>query len=234
MAFSIDPNIPLQVKERDYGRGFDNMQTYQANALKLQQLRDAYDAEKADRLRQKQMRAGIQTDIEQIQRGTPAKYSPLQYQQTPQRGQMPYSMTGVLANERGQNMPQPKVFGEDILAGNFNLNREVVAPAQQGRQPTPEEYVQILAKQAMMYGDEKTGFEALKLAAELKKAKQNEAAKWGNNPTKVVNPSTMQPDLMITNDSGEVRYLGASPYEAPKAPKTSLVKNIYFYLFYLI
>jgi hypothetical protein len=225
MAFSIDPNIPLQVKERDYGRGFDNMQTYQANALKLQQLRDAYDAEKADRLRQKQMRSGIQTDIEQIQRGTPAKYSPLQYQQTPQRGQMPYGMTGVLANERGQNMPQPKLFGEDILAGNFNLNREVVAPAQEGRRPTPEEYVQILAKQAMMYGDEKTGFEALKLAAELKKAKQNEAAKWGNNPTKVVNPSTMQPDLMITNDSGEVRYLGASPYEAPKAPKTSLVKT---------
>lgn len=220
MAFSIDPNIPLQVKERDYGRGFDNMQTYQANALKLQQLRDAYDAEKADRLRQKQMRSGIQTDLEQIQKGTPAQYSPLQYQQTPQRGQMPYGMTGVLANERGQNMPQPQAFGEDILAGNFNLSGgDVTQQAQQGRQPTPEEYVQILAKQAMMYGDEKTGFEALKLAAELKKAKQNEAAKWGNNPTKVVNPNTMQPDLMITNDSGEVRYLGASPYEAPKEPK---------------
>jgi hypothetical protein len=218
--FSIDPNIPLQAKERDYGRGFDNMQTYQANALKLQQLRDAYDAEKADRLRQKQMRSGIQTDIEQIQRGIPAKYSPLQYQQTPQTGQMPQGMTGVLANERGQNMPQPKVFGEDILAGNFNLSGgDVTQQAQEGRQPTPEEYVQILAKQAMMYGDEKTGFEALKLAAELKKAKQKEAAKWGNNPTKVVNPNTMQPDLMITNDSGEVRYLGASPYEAPMSAK---------------
>ena len=144
MAFQINPRIPLEALANpiNIGDSFAKAQTYQANALKLQQLRDAYDAEKADRLRQKQMRQGIQTDIEQIQRGIPAKYSPLQYQQTPQTGQMPYGMTGVLANERGQNMPQPSAFGEDILAGNFNLSGgDVTQQAQEGRQPTPEEYV---------------------------------------------------------------------------------------------
>ena len=224
MAFQINPRIPLEALANPINIG-DSFAKAQENQLRLQALRDEYNAAKEEKLRQKQMRSGIQTDIEQIQRGIPAKYSPLQYQQTPQTGQMPNGMTGVLANERGQNMPQPQAFGEDILAGNFNLNREMVAPAQQGRQPTPEEYVQILAKQAMLYGDEAKGFEALKLAAELKKAQQKEAAKWGNNPTKVVNPNTMQPDLMITNDSGEVKYLGASPYEAPKEPKTSLVRT---------
>ena len=167
MAFQINPRIPLEALANPINIG-DSFAKAQENQLRLQALRDEYNAAKEEKLRQKQMRSGIQTDIEQIQRGIPAQYSPLQYQQTPQTGQMPYGMTGVLANERGQNMPQPSAFGEDILAGNFNLNREMVAPAQQGRQPTPEEYVQILAKQAMLYGDEAKGFEALKLAAELK------------------------------------------------------------------
>ena len=44
-------------------------------------------------------------------------------------GQMPQGMTGVLASERGQNMPQPALFGENILQGNFDINRELVSPA---------------------------------------------------------------------------------------------------------
>ena len=36
---------------------------------------------------------------------------------------MPQGMTGVLASERGQNLPQPALFGENILQGNFDINR---------------------------------------------------------------------------------------------------------------
>jgi len=219
MAFQIDPRIPLQALANpiNIGDSFAKAQTYQANALKLQQLRDAYDAEKADRLRQKQMRSGIQADIEQIQRGIPAQYSPLQYQQTPQTGQMPNGMTGVLANERGQNMPQPQAFGEDILSGNFNLNREMVAPAQEGRQPTPEEYVQILAKQAMMYGDEKSGFEALKLAAELEK-KKGLGTEYFGGLTAAVDESG-NPTFLANTKSGVVPVKGYAPPPKEQTPK---------------
>ena len=44
-------------------------------------------------------------------------------------GQMPQGMTGVLASERGQQMPQPQLFGENILQGNVDFNREMVSPA---------------------------------------------------------------------------------------------------------
>lgn len=232
MAFQIDPSIPLQAQRTTFDPASILMQAQQNAAnlekhrFEMQKLREDYDLAKEARKQQKAMQMGIASDLAGIQSGSPAQYAPMTYQQTPQRGQMPQGMTGVLASERGQNMPQPQAFGEDILAGNFNLNREMVAPAQQGRQPTPEEYVQILAKQAMLYGDEAKGFEALKLAAELQKAKQKDAAKWGNNPTKVIHPETLKPDLMITNDSGEVKYLGASPYEAPMSAKEAKANGL--------
>ena len=50
-------------------------------------------------------------------------------QTMPITGQMPSGMTGVLASERGQKLPQPALFGENILQGNFDINRELVSPA---------------------------------------------------------------------------------------------------------
>ena len=41
---NLDTRIPLMVQERDYGRGFDTMQQAQENQLRLQALRDEYNA----------------------------------------------------------------------------------------------------------------------------------------------------------------------------------------------
>ena len=43
---NLDTRIPLMVQERDYGRGFDMMQKAQENQLRLQALRDEYNAVK--------------------------------------------------------------------------------------------------------------------------------------------------------------------------------------------
>ena len=52
---------------------------------------------------------------------------------------MPQGMTGitqgVLASERGQKLPQPALFGENILQGNFDINRELVSPAIAPKKP---------------------------------------------------------------------------------------------------
>ena len=46
---NLDTRIPLMAQERDYGRGFDTMQQAQMNQLKLQALRDEYNAAKEER-----------------------------------------------------------------------------------------------------------------------------------------------------------------------------------------
>lgn len=92
------------------------------------------------------------------------------YQQTPQRGQMPMGMTGVLASERGQNMPQPKLFGEDLMSGNYQLGGgEVTQEAVAGRQPTYPEMLQIGFKNAMLAKDAESAF---KYAAAIKQQQQ--------------------------------------------------------------
>ena len=106
---NLDTRIPLMVQERDYGRGFDTMQQAQMNNLKLQALRDKFDEEKEEKLRQKQMRQGMASELQKLQQGTPAQYNTT-FPQTMPTGQMPQGMTGVMANERGQNMPQPALF----------------------------------------------------------------------------------------------------------------------------
>ena len=68
------------------------------------------------------------SELQKMQQGTPAQYRTT-FPQTIPTGQMPSGMTGVLASERGQKLPQPALFGENILQGNFDVNRELVSPA---------------------------------------------------------------------------------------------------------
>ena len=149
---NLDTRIPLMVQERDYGRGFDTMQQAQMNQLKLQALRDEYNAAKEEKLRQKQMQQGIASELQKMQQGTPAQYR-TDFFQTMPTGQMPQGMTGVLAAERGQNMPTPDLFGENILKGNFDVRREMIAPEVKGVTPDYLDVLQIAAKHALQQND---------------------------------------------------------------------------------
>ena len=60
--------------ERDYGRGFDTMQQAQENQLRLQALRDEYNAAKEERDRPKAIRQGMASELQKMQQGTPAQY----------------------------------------------------------------------------------------------------------------------------------------------------------------
>ena len=71
---NLDTRIPLMAQERDYGRGFDTMQQAQENQLRLQALRDEYNAAKEERDRQKAIRQGMASELQKIQQGTPAQY----------------------------------------------------------------------------------------------------------------------------------------------------------------
>ena len=116
---NLDTRIPLMVQERGYGRGFDTMQQAQMNQLKLQALRDEYNAAKEERDRQKAIRQGMAIESQKMQQGTPAQYRTT-FPQTIPTGQMPRQtmppvrmpsgMTGVLASERGQKLPQPALL----------------------------------------------------------------------------------------------------------------------------
>ena len=102
MAFQINPNIPLQAMDNpiNIGDAFAKAQSYQVNALKLQALREQFNQEKEARLRQKQMQQGITSELQKMQQGTPAQYR-TDFVQTMPTGQMPQTMTGVLARPQG-------------------------------------------------------------------------------------------------------------------------------------
>ena len=72
---NLDTRIPLMVQERDYGRGFDMMQKAQENQLRLQALRDEYNAAKGERDRQKAIRQGMAIELQKMQQGTPGSIS---------------------------------------------------------------------------------------------------------------------------------------------------------------
>ena len=128
--FQINPNIPLQalVNPVNFADSLTKAQNYETNALKLQALRDEYNAAKEERDRQKAIRQGMAIELQKMQQGTPAQYRTT-FPQTIPTGQMSSGMTGVLASERGQKLPQPALFGENILQGNFDINRELISPA---------------------------------------------------------------------------------------------------------
>ena len=217
---NLDTRIPLMAQERDYGRGFDMMQQAQMNQLKLQALRDEYNAAKEERDRQKAMRQGMASELKKIQQGTPAQYRTT-FPQTMPTGRMPSGMTGVLASERGQKLPQPALFGENILQGNFDINRELVSPAIAPKQPDIKDVLTAQFNAAVANNDVATAFDAKKKLLELEK----NPIKWGMNPQKGINPATGLPDTFVTNESGELRFLNVSPYEEPKTPKKSLIQT---------
>ena len=226
---NLDTRIPLMAQERDYGRGFDMMQKAQENQLRLQALRDEYNAAKEERDRQKAMRQGMASELQKIQQGTPAQYRTT-FPQTMPTGQMPQGitgvlapsgMTGVLASERGQKLPQPALFGENILQGNFDINRELVSPAIAPKQPDIKDILTAQFNAAVANNDVATAFDAKKKLVELEKS----PIKWGMNPQKGINPATGLPDTFVTNESGELKFLNVSPYEEPKTPKKSLIQT---------
>ena len=231
MAFQIDPSIPLQANKVQFDPAAILMQAQQNGAalekhrFEMQKLREDYDAQKEARKQQKAMQMGIASDLAGIQSGTPAQYAPTRFEQTPQRGQMPQGMTGVMMREQGQQMPQPQAFGEEILNGDFRLGGgEVTQEAVAGRQPTYAEMLAIGLKQAMLTKNQDEIFKYAKAIQETEK----QAVKFGMNPTKGINPQTMQPDYFVVNELGQKQFLGVNPYETPKdakAPVTWTVPN---------
>lgn len=215
---NLDTRIPLMAQERDYGRGFDMMQQAQENQLRLQALRDEYNLAKEERDRQKAIRQGMASELQKLQQGTPAQYRTT-FSQTMPTGQMPQGMTGVLASERGQNMPQPALFGENILQGNFDINRELVSPAIAPKKPDIKDILTAQINAAVANNDVATAFDAKKKLRELEKSPD----KWGMNPQKGINPATGLPDTFVTNESGELKFLNVSPYEEPKEQKATPV-----------
>ena len=227
MAFQIDPNIPLQAQRTTFDPASILMQAQQNAAnlekhrFEMQKLREDYDAQKEARKQQKAMQMGIASDLAGIQSGTPAQYAPTRFEQTPQRGQMPQGMTGVMMSDQGQQMPQPQAFGEEILNGDFRLGGgEVTQEAVAGRQPTYPEMLAIGLKQAMLTRNQDEIFKYAKAIQETEK----QATKWGMNPTKGINEKG-QPDYFVVNELGQKQFLGVNPYETPKDVKTSLVKT---------
>ena len=167
---NLDTRIPLMAQERDYSRGFDMMQKAQENQLRLQALRDEYNAAKEERDRQKAMRQGMVSELQKMQQGTSAQYRTT-FPQTMPSGQMPQGMTGVLmpqgmtgvlASERGQNLPQPALFGENILQGNFDINHELVSPAIAPKQPDIKDVLTAQFNAAVANNDVATAFDAKK------------------------------------------------------------------------
>ena len=186
MAFQIDPNIPLQANKVQFDPATILMQA-QTNAANLekhrfemQKLREDYDLAKEKRKQEKAMQMGIASDLAGIQSGSPAQYAPTRFEQTPQRGQMPQGMTGVLASEQGQQMPQPQLFGENILQGNVDFNREMVSPAVQGREPSYIEMLKIGYKNAAMNQDIESAFKFGNMIKQAEIAEREQNAPVGN------------------------------------------------------
>jgi hypothetical protein len=187
MAFQIDPNIPLQAGKVQFDPASILMQAQQNGAalekhrFEMQKLREDYDLAKEKRAQEKKMQMGIASDLAGIQSGTPAQYAPMTYQQQPQRGQMPQGMTGVLMSEQGQQMPQPQVFGEDLMNGNYQLGGgEVTQQAVAGREPSYLEQLQIAAKRALQVGDVDSAFKYSQAMQQQRVAEREQNAPVGN------------------------------------------------------
>jgi hypothetical protein len=213
MAYSINAEIPLQAKQFDFGRGFDLMQQAKLNNAKLeehkfamQRLRDDYEAQKEARKQQKAMQMGIASDLTGIQSGSPAQYAPKRFEQTPQTGQMPMGMTGVLRSEQGQNLSQPQAFGEDILQGNFDVGGgEVTQEAVAGREPSYLEQLQIAAKRALQVGDVDSAFKYSQAIQQQRIAEREQNAPIGN-PYPVYDTQGNFVGTYVMTKSGEVPF----------------------------
>ena len=222
MAFQIDPNIPLQslANPVNFADSLTKAQNYETNALKLQALRDEYNAAKEERDRQKAIRQGMASELQKMKQGTPAQYRTT-FPQTIPTGQMSSGMTGVLASERGQNLPQPALFGENILQGNFDVNRELVSPAIAPKQPDIKDILTAQFNAAVANNDVATAFDATKKLKELEKSPN----KYFGGLTKGFDPKTNKPLFLAMSEAGVVPVDGYQPYEEPKTPKKSLIQT---------
>ena len=220
MAFQIDPNIPLQAGKVQFDPASILMQAQQnglaleKHRFEMQKLREDYDLAKEKRKQEKAMQMGIASDLGRITEGSPAQYAPTRFEQTQQ---LPKSYTGDLMGgdfQLGGN--------NDPMNGGYQLvGGEVTQEAVAGRQPTYPEMLAIGLKQAMLTKNQDEIFKYAKAIQETEK----QATKWGMNPTKGINPQTMQPDYFVVNELGQKQFLGVNPYEKPKDVKTSLVRT---------
>ena len=137
-------------------------------------MRDEYNAAKEERDRQRAIRQGMASELQKMQQGTPAQYRTA-FPQTIPTGQMPSGMTGVLASERGQGLPQPALFGENTLQGNFDINRKLISPAIAPKQPDIKDILAAQFNAAVANNDVATAFDAKKKLVELEKS----PIKWG-------------------------------------------------------
>jgi len=207
MAFQIDPNIPLQANKVQFDPAAILMQAQQNGAalekhrFEMQKLREDYDLAKEKRAQEKKMQMGIASDLAGIQSGTPAQYAPMTYQQMPRQGQMPQGMTGVLRSEQGQQMPQPQVFGEDLMNGNYQLGGgEVTQEAVAGREPLPIDFLKSALKQSMLNRDYDNALKFQKAIQETEKS-TNE---YYGGLTEGIDPKTGQPVLLAMTKTGAV------------------------------
>ena len=228
MAFQIDPSIPLQAQRVTFDPASILMQAQQNAAnlekhrFEMQKLREDYDLAKEQRKQQKAMQMGIASDLAGIQIGTPAQYAPTRFEQTPQRGQMPQGMTGVLKSEQGQQMPQPQAFGEEILNGDFGIGGgEVTRESVAGREPVPIDFLKSAFKQAMLARDYDNAFKFQKAIQETEKS-TNE---YYGGLTEGIDPKTGQPVLLAMTKTGAVPSGYAPKPKDAKAPVTWTVAN---------
>ena len=109
--FQINPNISLQALANpvNFADSLTKAQNYETNVLKLQALRDEYNAAKDERDRQKAIRQGMASVLQKIQQGTPAQYRTT-FPQTMPTGQMPRQtippgrMPSGMGGQYGQNV----------------------------------------------------------------------------------------------------------------------------------
>ena len=228
MAFQIDPSIPLQAQRTTFDPASILMQAQQNAAnlekhrFEMQKLREDYDAQKEARKQQKAMQMGIASDLAGIQSGTPAQYAPTRFEQTPQRGQMPQGMTGVMMREQGQQMPQAQAFGEEILNGDFRLGGgEVTQEAVAGREPLPIDFLKSALKQSMLNRDYDN---ALKFQKAIQESEKTTNEYYGGL-TEGIDPKTGQPVLLAMTKTGAVPSGYAPKGKDIKAPVTYSVKN---------
>ena len=207
MAFQIDPSIPLQAQRTTFDPASILMQAQQnglaleKHRFEMQKLREDYDLAKEARKQQKAMQMGIASDLAGIQSGSPAQYAPTRFEQTPQRGQMPQGMTGVMMREQGQQMPQPQAFGEEILNGDFRLGGgEVTQEAVAGREPLPIDFLKSALKQSMLNRDYDN---ALKFQKAIQESEKTTNEYYGGL-TEGIDPKTGQPVLLAMTKTGAV------------------------------
>jgi len=207
MAFQIDPSIPLQAQRTTFDPASILMQAQQNAAnlekhrFEMQKLREDYDLAKEKRKQEKAMQMGIASDLAGIQSGSPAQYAPTRFEQTPQRGQMPQGMTGVLRSEQGQQMPQPQSFGEEILNGDFRLGGgEVTQEAVAGREPVTIDFLKSALKQSMLNRDYDN---ALKFQKAIQESEKTTNEYYGGL-TEGIDPKTGQPVLLAMTKTGAV------------------------------